>query len=527
MKKQSLIEDIKNPEITILEEDRSKLPEGVLLRVKGQFGITEQDNLNRRTYENSLWRNVLGKKEIAEKMQTRSLLGEADHPKELETSLTRVSHAVSKLWLDESSNKLMGEADILDTPSGRILNTLFRYGAQVGVSSRGQGAVIESNGRRVVDPSSYEYITHDFVLDPSCQGSFPTPVFESLAAQDYAEYQKEGQYFHKLYESIGMNLETLVEKTTQEKAGLEPLTETKETPDPSRESFLEQRVEELATSLNSFIDQIKEKDSRISKNQITIDGMKETIATQRQKIHGFESRKNSIESRLEIVGSLQTKLEEADTIRSRAERKADVLTKELSESREKIRNLRESSSKAARESKKLKEQLQVCRVRLGKAEALVMESHKDSHLSEVDTEIMKRDISENFDRQLQDSKTENTVLQGKVQDARSREKELSQKITNLEIANLALRNGIAERKVFSGLESRGLVATVENAKLIVEMLRGQVKNSPILEGEASVEIKNDRPVQTTGTEVVKTRLSETLKRMKSGARDIPPEVVFK
>lgn len=526
MEKQLLVEEIKNPEITILEEDRSKLPEGVLLRVKGQFGITEHDNLNRRTYENALWKNVLGKQEIVEKLQTRSLLGEADHPKELETSLTRVSHAVSKLWLDENSNRLMGEADILDTPSGRILNTLFRYGSKIGVSSRGQGAVIESNGRRVVDPSSYDYITHDFVLDPSCQGSFPTPVFESLASKDYAEYQKDGQYFHALYESIGMNLETLVEKAPKKAAGVEPLVETR-TPESVRESFLEKRVEELASSLNSFVEQIKDKDSQLNKNQITIEGLKETITTQRQKIHNFETRKNSIESKLEIVSSLQAKLEEADTIRSRAERKADALTKEVHENREQIKNLQHSVAKAVRESKDLRDHLHVTRVRLGKAEASLMENHKDAHLSTVDTEIMKREISENFDRQLQDVQTENKVLRGKQEEARSREKELSQKITNLEIANLALRNGIAERKVLSGLETRGLAATMENAKLIIEMLRGQVKSSPVLEGAAPVEITNDRPNPDSGTTAVKTRLTETLKKMKSGGGVIPPEVVFK
>lgn len=517
MEKQPLFEEILNPELVVLEEDKTRLPDGVLLRVKGQFGITEQDNLNHRTYENALWRNVLARKEILEKLNTRSLLGEADHPKELETSLLRVSHAVTKLWLDESRNVLMGEADILDTPSGRILNTLLRYGAKVGVSSRGQGAVIESNGKKIVDPSSYEYITHDFVLDPSCQGSFPAPVLENLAKQDYAEYQKDGGVLHfkALYEKVGIDLDSVVaEKTTDAiSQTTEETVELKE--NTEREHFLEKRIEELASSLDSFMEQLKTKDQIINKRDITIEGLKETITVQRQKIKTLEAKKDMTESKLEIVKSLQAKLEEADTIRSRAERSSDRLKMEVSELKDRIGTLTKMNKAYQSENNLLKDSVKRATARYKKAEEALLEKRKDSHLYEVDVELAKRISTDNFDARLTDLKKSINLLKGKLDEAHLKEQDLTDKITNLEISNLALRRGVSEKKLFTALAEKKLKPTIDNAKLLVEVLKGSVTESPLLEGTGSVEIESSERSTTSEPNSIKQRVQETMRKMNS------------
>ena len=104
-----------------------------------------------------------------------SVLGEVDHPGDLRINLDRVSHMITKMWMDGPNG--YGKLKILPTPMGKLIETMLESGVKLGVSSRGSGNVAEDGSGRVND---FEIITVDIVAQPSAPGAYPTPVYEHI-----------------------------------------------------------------------------------------------------------------------------------------------------------------------------------------------------------------------------------------------------------------------------------------------------------------------------------------------------------
>jgi hypothetical protein len=102
-----------------------------------------------------------------------SVLGEVDHPADLKINLDRVSHMITKMWMDGPNG--YGKIKVLPTPMGQLVQTMLESGVKLGVSSRGSGEV-DSQGR----VQGFEIITVDVVAQPSAPGAYPTPVYEHL-----------------------------------------------------------------------------------------------------------------------------------------------------------------------------------------------------------------------------------------------------------------------------------------------------------------------------------------------------------
>ncbi len=102
-----------------------------------------------------------------------SVLGEVDHPQDLKINLDRVSHMITKMWMDGPNG--YGKLKILPTPMGQLIQTMLESGVKLGVSSRGSGEV-DSGGK----VQGFEIITVDIVAQPSAPGAYPTPVYEHL-----------------------------------------------------------------------------------------------------------------------------------------------------------------------------------------------------------------------------------------------------------------------------------------------------------------------------------------------------------
>ncbi len=102
-----------------------------------------------------------------------SVLGEVDHPQDLKINLDRVSHMITKMWMDGPNG--YGKLKILPTPMGQLVQTMLESGVKLGVSSRGSGEVDGSG-----NVQGFEIITVDVVAQPSAPGAYPTPVYEHL-----------------------------------------------------------------------------------------------------------------------------------------------------------------------------------------------------------------------------------------------------------------------------------------------------------------------------------------------------------
>jgi hypothetical protein len=102
-----------------------------------------------------------------------TVLGEADHPDDLNINLDRVSHMI--VDMEMHGNDGIGKLKMLPTPMGNICKTLIESGCRLGVSSRGSGNV-GANG----EVDGFEIVTVDIVANPSAPEAFPDPLYEQI-----------------------------------------------------------------------------------------------------------------------------------------------------------------------------------------------------------------------------------------------------------------------------------------------------------------------------------------------------------
>ena len=96
--------------------------------------------------------------------------GELGHPDGPTVNLERVSHMITKLYPD--GNNFIGEAKIMNTPYGKIVKGLIDEGAQLGVSSRGMGSLVQRRWHNYVKDDFYLATAADIVADPVCSRRF-------------------------------------------------------------------------------------------------------------------------------------------------------------------------------------------------------------------------------------------------------------------------------------------------------------------------------------------------------------------
>ena len=96
-------------------------------------------------------------------------LGELDHPDSSVVNLKNVSHIIREAHLD--GDVVYGTVEILDTPSGKILQSLIESGVKLGISSRGVGTTKKQEDYQIVQ-DDFQLICFDFVSEPSTPGAF-------------------------------------------------------------------------------------------------------------------------------------------------------------------------------------------------------------------------------------------------------------------------------------------------------------------------------------------------------------------
>jgi hypothetical protein len=171
------------------------------LMVEGILATAEIKNGNGRYYARELWEREMGK--YSDLIKQRRAMGELDHPESQVINLKNVSHIITDYWWD--NDKVMGKIEILDTPSGQILEALIRNNVTLGVSSRGLGS-LEQKGSVMEVQDDFSLIAWDFVSTPSNPDSFMHPIRESLneniTSQVY-DYSKVNNLIHEILCSKG------------------------------------------------------------------------------------------------------------------------------------------------------------------------------------------------------------------------------------------------------------------------------------------------------------------------------------
>lgn len=178
-----MLESFKNKAFNytkLTEEEQQK--RGILGRLKGVIADTKSPTRNGRKYSKELWENVFNDPIMQEKIKNRCCFGELCHPfdNRAEIDMEKIAVCLAETPKIGDDGNIYGVFDILNTPNGRILKSLCDYGCTVGVSSRGQGDVLDNGDGEEVDPSTYDCEGWDVVLVPAVEKARMEYVTESL-----------------------------------------------------------------------------------------------------------------------------------------------------------------------------------------------------------------------------------------------------------------------------------------------------------------------------------------------------------
>jgi len=182
-----LLEDVNYVQMEIMESVGEG--ERKRLRVKGEFGRCDVPTRNGRIYSRSIYEKAI--KELGPLMKKRAVFGELDHPDDSKSRLERVSHVITDLYID-NDGRVIGEAEILPTPAGKIVQALLESNVAVGVSSRGFGTTIQREGKTYVG-EDFVLKTFDFVAEPADVHAYPDVMKEDVDYEAiYAKALEEG-----------------------------------------------------------------------------------------------------------------------------------------------------------------------------------------------------------------------------------------------------------------------------------------------------------------------------------------------
>lgn len=164
--------------------------------IEGIFMQADSKNRNGRIYPKAVMEKAVDKY-MTEQVSKGRAVGELNHPDGPTINLDKVSHKIVDLrW---EGNNIVGKAQILNTPMGKIVEGLMDGGVLLGVSSRGMGSLVQKGGINYVG-DDFQLATVDIVQDPSAPEAFVNGIMEGvewiwdngiLKAQEIEQFETE------------------------------------------------------------------------------------------------------------------------------------------------------------------------------------------------------------------------------------------------------------------------------------------------------------------------------------------------
>ena len=144
--------------------------------IEGVFAQADKKNRNGRVYPKPIMERAVDKY-VTEQVSKKRAVGELNHPEGPTVNLDKVSHLIKELKFE--GNNVIGKAQILPTPMGKIVEGLLEGGVQLGVSTRGMGSLEQKNGAMYVK-DDFMLSTVDIVQDPSAPEAFVNGIMEGV-----------------------------------------------------------------------------------------------------------------------------------------------------------------------------------------------------------------------------------------------------------------------------------------------------------------------------------------------------------
>ena len=113
--------------------------------------------------------------------------------------LKNASHIVREAYMD--GDVCYGTVELLDTPSGKILQSLVESGVTLGISSRGVGSTKRSGDYDAVQ-DDFQLICWDFVSEPSTPGAFMMREGRVVREDELNNFFNKSDRIHRLFNEI-------------------------------------------------------------------------------------------------------------------------------------------------------------------------------------------------------------------------------------------------------------------------------------------------------------------------------------
>lgn len=165
-----------NPVDRMIEEDRmilakNSMPINIIYEHVSKNISASQLNCEHMPYSGRVYCVRTGNGTWIMKQGGRAVVtSNCDHPSSSVVELKNVSHIVREAKMMED-NTVIGAIELLDTPAGKILQSLVESGVKLGISSRGVGST-QKEGDYLVVQDDYQLICWDIVADPSVPSAF-------------------------------------------------------------------------------------------------------------------------------------------------------------------------------------------------------------------------------------------------------------------------------------------------------------------------------------------------------------------
>ena len=176
---QVISEVVKPASITEDNGRRVEVPAVTKLMMKGILQKADTLNQNGRVYPLAiLEREVRNYQKFI--LENRAM-GELDHPDSSVVNLKNVSHVIREAYIEDGT--VYGTAEVLNTPSGKILQSLVESKVKLGISSRGVGST-KKQGDYYVVQEDFQLICWDYVSEPSTSLAFMIPEGKQLMSNE-------------------------------------------------------------------------------------------------------------------------------------------------------------------------------------------------------------------------------------------------------------------------------------------------------------------------------------------------------
>jgi len=169
---------------SMIKESRLSNDGKIVLR--GVLQRAETLNQNGRIYPRAILEREL--RNYQKFIRERRALGECDHPDSSVVELKNASHIVTKAWME--GDDVYGDVELLDTPAGKILQSLVESGVTLGISSRGVGSTKRDGDRQIVQ-EDFQLICWDFVGKPSTPGAFMMREGRELTLEEQKKFRDQ------------------------------------------------------------------------------------------------------------------------------------------------------------------------------------------------------------------------------------------------------------------------------------------------------------------------------------------------